>query len=247
MASRSPLVLEGVNLPGFIQYVLDKHTAPSTIVTCCTKDAFMKELQTSLADESSAQADGRDFQAASRKQRWAKPTLRLLAASRTVRLVFCPELAHLRAYLATYAYRGPEDMSPGSQRFDTPSPPRILAVFNPIQLHKPTSAYSAQGINRTFATAVDAAYCTHSQLILAECPLADDSSHTEGVLPWEDMPAVADPQSEMAPWDQPVSILNVTTKSFGVGERGWVGRTTAIETIKVVPQTPSGYLKNYEA
>jgi hypothetical protein len=33
------------------------------------------------------------------------------------------------------------------------------------------------------------------------------------------------------PWEEQVSILNVTTKSFGAGERGWVGRTVKIRTV----------------
>lgn len=33
------------------------------------------------------------------------------------------------------------------------------------------------------------------------------------------------------PWDDEVSILNVTTKSFGAGERGWVGRTVKVRAV----------------
>lgn len=32
-------------------------------------------------------------------------------------------------------------------------------------------------------------------------------------------------------WDEEVSILNVTTRSFGAGERGWVGRTVAVSGV----------------
>ena len=32
-------------------------------------------------------------------------------------------------------------------------------------------------------------------------------------------------------WDEEVSMLNVTTKTFGAGERGWVGRTVSIRRV----------------
>ena len=32
-------------------------------------------------------------------------------------------------------------------------------------------------------------------------------------------------------WDDEVSILNVTTKSFAAGERGWVGRTVKVRAV----------------
>lgn len=34
-----------------------------------------------------------------------------------------------------------------------------------------------------------------------------------------------------SPWDEQLSILNVTTKTFGVGDRGWVGRTVSIRQV----------------
>ena len=35
----------------------------------------------------------------------------------------------------------------------------------------------------------------------------------------------------LSPWDEEVSLLNVTTKSFGAGERGWVGRTVRVRAV----------------
>lgn len=34
-----------------------------------------------------------------------------------------------------------------------------------------------------------------------------------------------------SPWDEDLSMLNVTTKTFGAGERGWVGRTVRIRQV----------------
>jgi hypothetical protein len=227
MAAPSPVVLEGIDIPGLIQYVLDKHTAPSTIVVCSSKDAFLKQLQAALTEHAAAQAEN----VAPRQQLLTKRTLRLLAFSRTVKLVFCPELAHLRAYLATYPYCD-EASSPSTAQVSSSAPfHRILVILNPIQIHKPTSAFSAQGINRTFATAVDAASATGSQLIFAECPHTDDSAPTDEAIPFADDSTATAVQAEGGPWDEAVSILNVTTKSFGTGERGWVGRTVTVRSM----------------
>ncbi len=225
MDLQPPFVLEGISLPAFIQYVLKKHAPPSTLIICSTKNYFLRQSQLAL------QAD-LNQDTAIPQHTWTTPTLRLLASSRTVKVVFCPDLPRLRACLAAYAHRTPTD-----QDIQIPQPtarrsPRVLAILNPIQLHRPTSAFSAQGLNRTLATAVEAAYYTGSQLILAECPTGLPTTSDEDTamgMGNEDAAAAAPGTSN--PWDDEVSILNVTTKSFGAGERGWVGRTVKVRTI----------------
>ncbi|KAK5688524.1 hypothetical protein LTS10_000502 [Elasticomyces elasticus] len=134
-------------------------------------------------------------------------------------------ITHLRAYLATYNQPADNQGIAGAQSHDT----RILAIANLIHLHRPTSAFSAQGLNRTYAGAVEAAFRSHSKLVTAECleaaKLAAKDTDAEG-----EMLDVADPRTSSV-WDEEVSILKVTTKSFGAGERGWVGRTVKLRTI----------------
>lgn len=72
---------------------------------------------------------------------------------------------------------------------------------------------------------------------MAECPPSSPSSPQRP----EEFGFQMDPDAEdtsAAPgdvatnsWDEEVSMLNVTTKSFGAGERGWVGRTVAVRTV----------------
>ena len=215
MASLMPIVLEGADLENVIKYVLDHHASPSTVVVCSSKDAFMTQLQAAMKQNTD------------QGQPWTTPTLRLLASAQDVKLAFCPDLTHLRAYLATYAYRvasGQSTPMPIVQIQDDTAP--VQAIINPISLHRPTSAFSAQGLNRTLAIAVDAAHNTQSRLILAECNPRMDEETSIAV----DEGAV-EVNADSNPWDEEVSILNVTTKSFGAGERGWVGRTVAIRTI----------------
>jgi hypothetical protein len=226
------IVFDGIRLPDFIQHVLGKHTGPSTLIVCGTKAGFLEQLQAShrqMPSEHNPSQATQDVPPQSRTAAWSAPTLRQLAASRTVKLAFCPDITHLRAYLATYATRLQKDAG-GISKADTPEK-RILAILNPITLHRPTSAYSAQGLNRTFSAAVEAAHHTASHLLIAECPAnASHSVFGEAIAtdPYDEEPTL---QPQQNVWDEEVSILNVTTKSFGVGDRGWVGRTVKLRTI----------------
>jgi hypothetical protein len=229
MDPQPPLVLERIDLPAFMQYILKKHAPPSTLIICSTKDVFLQQSHVALVADST-QDD--ETKSSIPRHAWITPTLRLLASSRNVKVVFCPDLPHLRAYLASYAHRASLDRDTQIPQATARRSTRILAVLNPIQLHRPTSAFSAQGLNRTFATAVDAAYRTGSRLVLTECPTNLETISDEDIAMGleSDGVAVAVP-STSTPWDDEVSILNVTTKSFGAGERGWVGRTVKVRTI----------------
>lgn len=228
--SQTPLVLEKITLPAFIQYILKNHAAPSTLMICSSRGAFLRQLQETIA------AETQDQEIASRPQQsWTTPTLRLLASSRTVNLIFCPELPHLRAYLAAYTHRLSAKALDLESSVPVAGKQRILAILNPIQLHRETSAYSAQGLNRTFATAVEAAHQTGSRLVMAECPSPTSTQRPEGYDIQMDLGAedagVARGGADTNPWDEELSMLNVTTKSFGAGERGWVGRTVKVRTV----------------
>lgn len=235
MTSPLPAVLEGIDLPGFVQHVLDVHKGTSTIIVCSTKDAFVERLQAALnpptPPEAGESATGGQIGRTLQGLDWETPTLRLLATSRTVRLVFCPELTHLRAYLSTYAYRHANDKTTTSRPGEATDPRRILAILNPIELHRPTSSPSAQGINRTFAIAVEASYYSGSQLLLAELPAETEIAQSNDAPLSAELYCAAPDATSANPWDEEVSILNVTTKSFGAGERGWVGRTVKVRRI----------------
>ncbi|KAH0349212.1 hypothetical protein KCU81_g2985, partial [Aureobasidium melanogenum] len=85
-------------------------------------------------------------------------------------------------------------------------------ILNPIQIHEHTLSYSAQGFNRTFAAIIDAAHYLDHQLVMEDEDMLDRRTLTN-------------------PWDQDVSMLNITTKTFGTGGRGWVGRTVKIRQV----------------
>ncbi|KAF2764970.1 hypothetical protein EJ03DRAFT_369999 [Teratosphaeria nubilosa] len=223
MTRLSALVLDGIALTGLVQRVLDEHEQPSTIIVCGTKEDFLEQLRTDIDAGVLPQ-----FKTSS----WNLPTLRQLFTPRTVKLAFCLDITHLRAYLATYAMR--QQASDDAAGAQTHSGKRILAILNLIQIHRLTSAYSAQGFNRSFATAVEAAHHSGSQLLIAESTPgssndADIDQTLESYGPSDENEVEAPALASV--WDAEVSILNVTTKSFGVGERGWVGRTVELRTI----------------
>lgn len=230
MASR-PIVLEAMDVHSFLQYVLNHHATTSTIVVCSSKTTFIQALQAAwpqdpLEDQSepsSRRTQGRDLHASVRL------TLRQLASFRTLKLTFCSDVVQLRAYLAVYGGKQAEEPTPNFVPTSIEPKTSVLGLLNPIELHRPTSGFSAQGLNRTFAAAVEAARRTSCRLIIAECPIEplgqaanygnDEMTQTAGI------------GAVPSPWDQDISILNVATKSFGAGERGWVGRTVKVRSI----------------
>lgn len=249
MPPLKPVVFEPVDLVAFIQYLLDEHVQQTTLIVCSTKEAFVQQLIAATAAKANPPAgdsgEGNptnpttlpDAEASSRqspRNPWTIPTLRLLASSQTVKLAFCPDVTHLRAYLTTYAHQLSKTGTKATTPQQQPNAVSALAVLNPIQLHKPTSAFSAQGLNRTLAVAVEAAHQAKRRLVLAECATfgqQDTHDEGEGIPGHEDGDVANALEDEVSPWDEEVSILNVTTKTFGAGERGWVGRTVKIRAV----------------
>lgn len=219
MASHQPVVLDVQSACDFVHHVLDYHAVPSTLVVCSTKTAFLEALQAEPA------AMEEEHFAVNTRKLWQTPTLRLLSTSRTLKVVFCPELTHLRAYIATYSTAVSKRTTERDDALRLSSARPILALLDPIQLHRTTSAFSAQGMNRTFAMAVEAAHHTNSQLILAE------------IAPQEPTPDVglelqigmaAENRQPSSLWDEHVPILNASTKRLGELS---TGRTVKIKTV----------------
>lgn len=226
-----PLVIsESIHLVDLIQYVLKQNAHVSTLVICSTQEQFLQRLQSrngnELGDnEENLSAPSRPGLSRSQLDQWTNPTLRFLASSHRISFAFCPDVTHLRAYLAKYGFRDKADSTEAALL----APP-MLVIVNPINVHRPSSAFSAQGLNRTFAIAIEAAARTRSRLVLAECTLETDDEVQN--VPYDDEELHnRTTDSEANPWNEEVSILNVTTKAFGAGERGWVGRTVKIRAI----------------
>jgi hypothetical protein len=236
MASR-PQAVTGIRLAEFIQDILDNNSQPSTLVVCAAKESFIELLlaacietqPNNINEHQSLDGEPAENEPALTPTHDLLKRLHLfqLANSRNVKLVFCHDLTHLRAYLATLAIPNTPSELNESDEQDKPQKP-LLAILNPIDIHRFTTAFSAQGLNRTFSLAVEAAHATRNRLLMIEFPGCQHREAEQADIGYEaESEAVSAPPLEN-PWDEEVSILNVTTKSFGAGGRGWVGRTVTI-------------------
>lgn len=242
-------VLTDVQLTEFIEYLINADTKSCKLVICTSKEMFIEHLLAACTEpqandvaahpnpnprDEMNEAEPEGNKAPEPHGLLRAPSLLSLASSQSVKLAFCPSLSHLRAYLANLAVSTLHQVH-GSETINTDiirADQQLIAILNPIDIHRSTSSFSAQGLNRTFALAVEAAHASKSQLIMAECPSLR-SSGTEQYDPemdYEDDFPPPQPAPEN-PWDEEVSMLNVTTKSFGAGGRGWVGRTVSLRRI----------------
>lgn len=276
-----PVVLEDVSLLDFVNYILDHHCPPTTLIICSTREAFLHELEAGVAQQANDRAakyedrNSRDSEDEPTEDDEAidtlqhdltTPTLHLLATTRTVKLAFCDSLPHLHAYLSLLTHRHrqqqqrPSSDPPAASRLDASLPKAkkpYLAVLNPIDLHRHTSHFSAQGLNRMFAALVDSADGLERQLLIAECSSSSSDGHRlqrdedredDGLgrdYEADDAQAAQDrtgdgdermggegrSDKQKNVWDEEVSMLNVTTKKFGAGEKGWAGRTVPIRRV----------------
>lgn len=235
--SARPQVITDVALTDFIQHVLHNNIQPATLVVCTSKERFIEQAlagcvntQITAIDEAQQPSDGDAVETEpalpETHDLLKPPSLLQLANSRNIKLVFCHDLTHLRAYLATLAIP-----KPATRAEESNQRPPLLAILNPIDIHRFTTSFSAQGLNRTFALAVKAAHATRKHLVMVEFPECQHREAGQDVEGYELEGDAVPATSSDNPWDEEVSILNVTTKSFGAGGRGWVGRTVTIRRI----------------
>lgn len=190
------------------------------LIICSTRDAFLQALLYEITRESQIDhITALDL---------LTPTLSNLYNSRNIQITFCSDLTNLRAYLATLNHHSQLARVESEKEDIRDQNCPLLMVLNPIQIHEHTLSYSAQGFNRTFAAIVDAAHCLGHQLVMVQCINPEDEYET-GAQEDEDM--LDGHRTLTNPWDEDVSMLNITTKTFGTGERGWVGRTVKIRQV----------------
>ncbi|PYI06379.1 hypothetical protein BO78DRAFT_397332 [Aspergillus sclerotiicarbonarius CBS 121057] len=157
----------------FLQHILNQDAPSTLLLVCSTRELFLEQLF--------AASHMQPGEAAERRQILTK-TIGLLSKSRRIKLVFCPTLEHLRAYLSVI-------QSPGSLHNvsgdggQTRRP--LMAILDPLALHIPTSEFSAQGLSRTFAIAVEVSSQAEMDLVLCESRDATDPADSgQGEVLW---------------------------------------------------------------
>lgn len=219
---REPTVLYPLTLTALLQHVLatQSDTKLTTLILCCSRDDFLQSLLT-WTDEG---LDGAE--ASSGLEQFLTPTLHNLATARHVKVAFCASLHALLAYLAVY--RGAGASALVEQR---------IVLVGPLALHAGTASFSAQGLSRTFASAVETALKVGASLVMAECLGMQRKRHEEAdevdMAIREDQDVTGDQVMEEAdPWEQEVPILNVSARRYGSNsERAWAGRTVKAKRI----------------
>ncbi|KAF2188115.1 hypothetical protein K469DRAFT_724711 [Zopfia rhizophila CBS 207.26] len=211
----TPTILQPLTFPTLLQHILrtQSSAAPTTLLVCSSREAF---LQSSSENQS--------------LQSLLTPTLHNLFTAQNIKIVFCASLQILLAYLSAYKGSGFES---GRQE--------KLVLVNPLSLHGLTPAFSAQGLSRTFAAAVDTALRVGARLVVVECvgmrrgvPLDDEEVDAimRDVEKGEDGGEMRH-EVDGDPWEQEVPILNVSVRRFGSGngERAWAGRAVKVKRI----------------
>lgn len=203
-----PSVLYPLALPALLHHVLSTPWTAKLIV-CCTREAFLSSLATAFQEDEDGGIE------------LATPTLHRLATARHVKVAFCASVQALLAYLS--ALQPPDE--PGTK----------MVLVNVLCLHAATPHFSAQGLSRTFAAAVEASLRTHAQLVVAECLGRDggieggrDGGRDGGIQGGREGGIQGGRDGEDV-WEQDVSILNVSASKFGDG--AWAGRTVKAKSV----------------
>ena len=219
MPSSNPsTVITSVSLLSFLDFVIHIHAPPSTLVVCSTREDFLQMLRSACQlSESVIPLTPEDGGNHVSKISLLIPTIHLLATSRTINITFTPTLANLRAYLAVY--ESPVEptglgVTHSKQGKHTP----VLGILNMLDVHRGTSDFSAQGISKTFASAVDAAARNNMQLLVTELPRSE-------VLDNEGDDQIQ--YSEGKHWNEQIPLLCGSLR-FGEGQKIWAGRTVEI-------------------
>ena len=217
----TPAILPCMKILDFLEHIQNSHVAPTTVIICSPRESFLDDLAISMS-EMNLGGEGNEEST----HPFMVPTLHQLATSRTVTMAFTPTLAHLRAYFAVFkpdSEPRPE-MEPQRQGNSLP----LLAIYGFLELHRSTSEYSAQGLSRTLAIAIEAAIAARRRLIISESPKlraseelmeADEADEAYGV-------------DLLNPWREQIPLLTGSIRLGGREDRTWAGRT--VEAARVV-------------
>ena len=190
-------------LPDLLQQLLESNSETHLIV-CATRPEFLVHLTAAIRSQRA------DPDTAASHDLLTK-TIGLLARSSKIRLAFCPTLESLRAYIAVLGATGKGATDDETRSHDR----QLLCILDLVAIHVPTSEFSAQGLSRTLASAVEAAYNADMDLRLYECTnVLDPSSAVWG----------------RKLWDMNVPLLNGSVRLRG-DESTWGGRGVTVKRV----------------
>lgn len=174
------------------------------LIVCGTRSEFLVQLAAAIRSQRA------DSNSAPRHDLLTK-TIGLLANSSKIQLTFCSSLESLRAYIAVLG------SSNGviSEAERQPCRQKQLVILDMVALHASTTEFSAQGLSRTLAAAVEAAFRADMDLIFYEC--------TNAVNP-------ASPEWGGTIWDKKIPLLNGSVRIRGEAS-AWGGRGVSVQQV----------------
>lgn len=207
------------SISDFLASVIHNEACSTVLIICSTRDNFLEQLSaciysqynTSPADlEPQLENDERLSSAREPDHPFLRKTIALLANSRKIKLAFCPTIEHLRAYLSVLCMGDDEK---GREMNNSSRP--LLAIVDLVALHAISSEFSAQGLCRTLALAVDVAARERVDIVLCECKDAID-------------PHSSDRGDDL--WNVRVPLLNGTVRVSNEGA-GLSGSSVSVKSI----------------
>ncbi|KAL3464284.1 hypothetical protein BJX64DRAFT_100236 [Aspergillus heterothallicus] len=157
-------IINAQRVTDFLQGVLDENWSSSTIIVCGTRDSFLEQLLATVQLQAAEHVGNPQL---------LTKSLGLLSRSHKIKTIFCPTLEHLRAYLSV----GVQSQTSSVEGKHVSR--SLLAILNPLSLHHSTPEFSAQGLSRTLASAVEASHRANMELVLCECQDPLDPANTE--------------------------------------------------------------------
>ena len=183
VTSTQPIAYLPTSLIDFLHFLT---TTPSTtsstlIIICTSQSSFLYDLSVSLHTHTQHHCPHTDLNPQSHPL--LERTLRILLATSRVKLAFCPSPAALHAYLAALPLRPtiPSSASPPITGTRREADPPVLALLNIVRLHRATAAYSAQGLSKALAAAVEVAWEMERRLVLFEYAEGAEGAEAPGM------------------------------------------------------------------
>lgn len=195
----TPLALSPALPSELLTYILSQSSRPVTLIICQQRAAFLSSLHASITTP--------DNEAIS-EHPLLIPTLRQVAGSRRIKLVFIPTVSHLRAYLAVFPK---DEFGQGGKETEMP----LLVVYGLVELHRDTSEWSAQGLGNSVAGLVEAGWRGRWEVVVIEERKDEEEEERSKV------------------WEQRVPILSGSVRRAGMENEdgGWSGRTVEVGRI----------------
>jgi hypothetical protein len=194
-----------------LQEILKNETHSTTLIVCSNRWNSVEQLIPSLIQEPATlnaagdNIDENEFLANAHTHPLLVPTLQLIANSKRVKLVFCPSIDSLRAFMSTL-----------TASVQAKSHPRAsLVVVDLILLHHGTSEFSVQGLMRSLSSAVESAARSQMDLQLCECKDTFD---------------LQNPDRGPKLWDAQAPLLSGSVK-LRSEDAGWSRKMVSVRTI----------------